>query len=549
MKTDNNKGKSSVTQEIPVVLIKKGNNIRTRIDPLVLKELGESIQQKGIMAPLLVRKEAKPKGHYLLIAGYRRLEAAIQLKMKTVPVRVIEIQDDAIEDFQLAENIQREDLHPLDEARGFKALQQHGMDLKEIMKRSGKKTAYIEKILVLNQLPESMKKLFLAWKIGKNTATVMARMPHEKDRIELAGMLLEHIKESPDDEITESLVADWIRNNFMMRLVDVGFDIHSADLVPKAGSCDACPKRTGNQPGLFGEIEAEDVCTDLHCFKLKKLAHWNKLMETAREAGYGVMPREKSEDIFYSGRGIKSGAGYLDLDADIHLKATENRKDKTLRNLIGADVQPACIFLVLDLDDNPRYLVNQPVANHLLKEKGLLDKESRSQSTDSEKSERKKANEQKKLRQLALERIVMAVGATTEQHIERLPIAEILADFITHLGHDCGRYLLKLLTDTQSVDVGKGLGEYINGLATNKETQLAKSLGLAMQGIVVRDNLYRVPGNPSDVGSRTLAICNALRINVKDISENTQVAEALPESTASKSSTRKKKQSKKQKSR
>src|SRR5690606_10644055 len=108
------------TQEIPVVDIEPNPyQPRRHFDPESLAELAASIKEHGVLQPLLVRRKGSG---YQLIAGERRWRAAQQAGLRTVPVVVKELDDRTIMEIALVENLQREDLNPIEEAEAYQRL-------------------------------------------------------------------------------------------------------------------------------------------------------------------------------------------------------------------------------------------------------------------------------------------------------------------------------------------------------------------------------------------------------------------------------------------
>ncbi len=132
------------------------NQPRKIFDKKKIEELADSIIEKGILTPLTVKKD---KNEYLLIAGERRLRAAKVAKLKSVPVFVVKVKDDAdILEMSLIENIQREDLNSIEEAEAFAVLQiQFKLNQTSIAKSVGKKRVTISNSLRLLTLPNDIK--------------------------------------------------------------------------------------------------------------------------------------------------------------------------------------------------------------------------------------------------------------------------------------------------------------------------------------------------------------------------------------------------------
>lgn len=144
-----------LVQEIPVDDIQANRyQPRHEFDEISLRELEESIRSYGILQPILVRK--LPKDGYELIAGERRLRAARQASKKSIPAIVREFNDEQISEIALIENIQREDLNVLDEARAYERLMKEFNHTQETLARKlGRSRSHIANILrLLNLSPK-----------------------------------------------------------------------------------------------------------------------------------------------------------------------------------------------------------------------------------------------------------------------------------------------------------------------------------------------------------------------------------------------------------
>lgn len=127
---------------------------RQAFDQAAIEELAESIRQKGILQPLLVRRAT---GGYELIAGERRFRAAQRLGMEQVPVIIRDCADGEMLEVALIENIQRENLNPLEEARAYRRLSdEFNLTQDEIAKRVGKDRSTVTNTVRLLQLPQEV---------------------------------------------------------------------------------------------------------------------------------------------------------------------------------------------------------------------------------------------------------------------------------------------------------------------------------------------------------------------------------------------------------
>lgn len=130
------------------------NQPRKQFDEDALQELAESIKVHGIVQPLIVREKG---GRYQIVAGERRFRAARLAKLATVPVLTVDYDDAKMQEVALIENIQREDLNPIEEASAIRFLmQQHDMTQEEISARIGKSRPAVANSLRLLQLPETV---------------------------------------------------------------------------------------------------------------------------------------------------------------------------------------------------------------------------------------------------------------------------------------------------------------------------------------------------------------------------------------------------------
>src|SRR6187549_140945 len=138
---------------------------RTRMDEGALYELAESIKAQGIMQPILVRQlsTGANAGKYEIIAGERRFRAAKLAGLDTVPVLVKDVPDEAAAAMALIENIQREDLNPLEEAQGLKRLtDEFGMTHEEAARSVGRSRSTATNLLRLLHLSEPVQQMLLA---------------------------------------------------------------------------------------------------------------------------------------------------------------------------------------------------------------------------------------------------------------------------------------------------------------------------------------------------------------------------------------------------
>lgn len=260
-------------RNLPVAQLQESpTNPRRRFDEHSLAELAASFTAQGVLQPLLVR--AIEENKYEVIAGARRLRAARLAALETVPVRVVQLSDASCVEAQLVENIQREGVHPIEEAFAFQALlHTDGLqyDIQTLAAKAGKSPSFVATRLRLTELIPSIAEAFLADQIGVGHALEIAKLPQsEQQRAFDAGFRAVWTggKESRVLLPLRDFTA-WIEQNILLSLDSIPFDRNDSTLVPEAGSCAECPKRTGFNALLFGEMSQRDQCSDATCYNNK----------------------------------------------------------------------------------------------------------------------------------------------------------------------------------------------------------------------------------------------------------------------------------------
>jgi len=212
MKRKQSQGKADgnrTTMEVKEILLSQikepSEAIRSKIDPEALKELANSIDEIGLIQPILV-KPAKG-GTYEIIAGHRRYLAHKILKKKTIKAIVTET--DRINDalIKLHENIFRENISPVEEAKWIKYMTEKlGLTQKQLAEKIGKSTAYISERLKLLEIPKELQKAVDQGQIGISVALTLARVDDER---EMKRLLNYAIDSGASTQTVEMWVHDW----------------------------------------------------------------------------------------------------------------------------------------------------------------------------------------------------------------------------------------------------------------------------------------------------------------------------------------------------
>lgn len=161
---------------------------RKDFDENALSDLAQSISQHGLLQPLLVRP--LPIGGYQIVAGERRYRACRMAGLTEVPVTIRELSDTETMELALIENLQREDLSPIEEALGYKALiDEHGFSQEEVATSVGKSRPAIANSLRILKLPDSVLEYVKQDKISAGHARALLMLDNEEDMIELAELI------------------------------------------------------------------------------------------------------------------------------------------------------------------------------------------------------------------------------------------------------------------------------------------------------------------------------------------------------------------------
>jgi ParB family chromosome partitioning protein len=160
-------------REVEVARIRPNpNQPRVQFDEEALDELAESIRQRGVLQPILLRPEGED---YMIIAGERRWRAAQRARLHAIPAIVREIDESTTSEIALIENIQRLDLNPLEEAEGYRQLiQRHGHTQDEVGRIVHKSRSHVANLLRLLDLPEFVRQSLLQGDISMGHARAVA---------------------------------------------------------------------------------------------------------------------------------------------------------------------------------------------------------------------------------------------------------------------------------------------------------------------------------------------------------------------------------------
>jgi len=296
-------------------------NPRREFDETKLSELSSNIRQHGVLQPVLVRPlPGGEPGCYELVAGARRFRASRLAGRESIPATIRELTDAECLELQLIENLQRADVHELDEARGYAALMQIEPEVytvETLAEKIGRSEKYVYSRLRLMHLVEEIQQAFYSGKLSVAHAFEIARLEPEDQRRAFAECFPNHrtvaaaIKDKGSEATSVRQLRDWIAREIHLDLATAPFDRNDEQLVPSAGSCAKCPKRTGNNPLLFPEVRRKSICSDPACYRRKVEALIQiriRPLETAGEKPLRVshtppwQVRNRDSEVLYNGQ-------------------------------------------------------------------------------------------------------------------------------------------------------------------------------------------------------------------------------------------------------
>ena len=264
--------------EYKVILLKDikpdPNQPRKYYDERSMLELSQSIKENGVIQPILIRPAQKGKG-YMIVCGERRFKASKYCGKDSIPAIIQDLSDEQALELQIIENLQRKDVHPLEEAVAFKSLTET-MSTEDIALKVGKSASYVAKRIKLNDLTDDAKEIYFGGHISHSDALLMSRLEHDVQS--------EIIKdEAPKN--WRQVKNDWSINNIQYYCNNASVDISSAifkssdaNLYPEAGACTKCQFNSANQPLLFDD-QKKKICSKPSCFNIKTIRFKKRRME------------------------------------------------------------------------------------------------------------------------------------------------------------------------------------------------------------------------------------------------------------------------------
>jgi ParB/RepB/Spo0J family partition protein len=333
------------------------------LDKKSLKELADTIIEHGIVQPLTVRTHPEKKDCYELICGQRRWMGAEIAGLDEVPCIVRECGDAQAIAIRAIENLQREGISELEEAKNYQQL----LALKDeatgapaytfdtLAATLGKSPVWVRARVKLLELPDIGKLALTQGKLTASVALLISRIlnPADAHKATLEVLVAQSFGRTPTEEdaldedrkpMSYRAAKEHIQDKYMKRLKGAPFDQEVAELVPEyttvdgtsfdivvgagtesakqarcgGGKCSTCPFRTGNMKKTYPDAESADVCTNTDCFKSKVKAHEAREKAKFEAKGQKLLKEKQAAKILnYNGDEVRAGSGYIDLRATI----------------------------------------------------------------------------------------------------------------------------------------------------------------------------------------------------------------------------------------
>ena len=329
-------------------------NPRKHFEKAGIEELGNSIEEHGVKMPLLGRVSKTEPGKIEIIAGERRFRASVwlaeQLAMRQVaaegdeaarlsslfqartdvPVIVEELDDATVLELQLIENLQRRDLTPLEEARGYQNL----LDLKEkeytpklIAQKISKSIDTVLNKLKMLKAPKMLLDALEEGKVTERHLVLVAGVIGEKQREKCAKEVLEgeydwQVESRAPFSVRQTILH--INKGYRQTLKGAPWSLEDAALLPDAGPCATCPHFARHAATQDTELAAELgnergqtdplTCMNPACFKQKQAAVWKQKEELSKKGEVVVIKPKEAEKIVNEYGTLHYGSAYVKLD-------------------------------------------------------------------------------------------------------------------------------------------------------------------------------------------------------------------------------------------
>lgn len=233
------------------------NQPRKFFDKVAMDELALSIKDKGVLQPILIRPNGTA-GKFMVVCGERRFRASAAAGVTDIPAVIRDLTDDEALDMQITENLQRKDVHPMEEAIAVKSLFDAGKNVEEVAARLGKSDFYVRQRVKLCALSAEWQKTFFENRMSIAVALKVALFNPTVQK--------ELFKTNGNDK--NVVFGSWTLSKYSGSLKNAPFDLNDATIDKKAGACNGCQFNSATAL-LFSDAGVVPTCSNLSCFKNK----------------------------------------------------------------------------------------------------------------------------------------------------------------------------------------------------------------------------------------------------------------------------------------
>lgn len=466
-------------QEISLNKIKPSKaNPRRRMDDAALGELAASIKAHGVLQPILIRPVAA--GGFEIVCGERRWKASKSAGKETIHARIVNLTDAEALELAVIENLQREDVHELDEALGYKALIKQNPELytvETIAAKVGRSPSYVYQRLKLAELAPIVQQAFYDGKLTAGHAIEIARLQPKDQEQALRECFPGHgtakaiLKDKDPRPISVRDLREWIQREIHLGLANAPFDSNDASLLPSAGPCSTCLKRSGSNPLLFADsVKRADVCTDRECFSQKRDAVIQIRLNDLEAAG--EKPVKVSESYLYYGHKPQPGVLY---QPDFH--AAKAGECPTTTAAVAVEGKRAGSKLYV--------CTNKKCPTHSPYSVGL---------SPDEKAQRKKQAQELRIQQEYRKRLLEEIFKRVPAQLARHELDFVALRYLDQVGHDNQHRIFKFFGWEETKDKsGYGGVDYGKLASTKLDGMTTAELGKFLMVCALASDLYFAP--------------------------------------------------------
>ena len=280
-----------------------------------IDDLAASIKQMGQIVPGLARPHPTEPGAFELVAGHRRFRACVAAGVEEFRVVIKEMDGATALKVMLVENGQRADVPPLEEAESYRQLRdEHGIGVAQIAVDVGRSEAHVYQRLKLCDLVPGVQALLRDGNLQLRSALLFARLDESAQLQALKAVTSRFEFLIEEGAVLNHKEIDHFVLLGSRKLMHARWPLDDKELVPSAGSCLACVKRTHAQAQLFqiGDTDSKDACLDSACWQGKVAAQADKDLAAAFEQGQELIDPKDAKTLF--GFGGEPVAGWIDIE-------------------------------------------------------------------------------------------------------------------------------------------------------------------------------------------------------------------------------------------